>query len=139
GDPFAISAPDGTGMVTFTPSHTVVLSAVGGDDNCTVEFSFDVLGAPTIDVSGASGVQTASSVLVLGEIQTPLIVDARGQGVDIVAVNKVLPAISTVASGPVEAGGQLSDTATLSGGIAPTGTMTFRLFGPDDASCTTAV
>ena len=39
------------------------------------------------------------------------------------------------ASGPVMLGGQVSDTATLSGGVQPGGQMTFRLYGPDDANC----
>jgi hypothetical protein len=33
-------------------------------------------------------------------------------------------------------GGAINDTATLSGGAAPTGTITFTLYGPDDATCT---
>jgi hypothetical protein len=32
----------------------------------------------------------------------------------------------------------ISDTATLSGGATPTGTITFNLYGPDDATCTGA-
>ncbi len=28
------------------------------------------------------------------------------------------------------------DTATLTGGDAPTGTITFKLYGPDNAGCT---
>ena len=32
-------------------------------------------------------------------------------------------------------GGQVTDTATLSGATNPTGTITFTLFGPDDATC----
>ena len=46
---------------------------------------------------------------------------------------------STRASAPVVVGGQLSDTATLGEGVAPTGAITFRLFGPDDATCATEV
>ena len=43
--------------------------------------------------------------------------------------------ISTNASGTVDLSGHVSDTATLSGGKAPTGTITFRLYGPNDAIC----
>ena len=39
-------------------------------------------------------------------------------------------------SGTVAAGGAISDTATLSGGVNPTGTITFTLFGPNNATCT---
>jgi hypothetical protein len=43
--------------------------------------------------------------------------------------------LSTQASAAVQLGGLIHDTATLSGGVAPTGTITFSLFGPNDASC----
>jgi hypothetical protein len=45
------------------------------------------------------------------------------------------PTIVTSASGSVPIGGSISDTATLAGGVHPTGTITFTLFGPNDASC----
>ena len=52
-------------------------------------------------------------------------------------------AVSTVASASVALGASISDTATLTGGglgaAAPTGTITFNLFGPNDATCTGAV
>ena len=50
-------------------------------------------------------------------------------------VLKVNPTIATQASASVEVGGQISDTATVSGGTNPTGTVTFNLYGPDDATC----
>ena len=34
------------------------------------------------------------------------------------------------------AGAGISDTATLAGGVNPTGTITFTLFGPNNATCT---
>jgi uncharacterized repeat protein (TIGR01451 family) len=54
-------------------------------------------------------------------------------------VNKVTPQISTDASADVEIGGSISDTATVSGGHSPSGTVTFSLYGPDDANCDGAV
>jgi hypothetical protein len=42
---------------------------------------------------------------------------------------------TTQASAGVNSGGSVSDTAMLSGGNAPTGTITFSLYGPDDSSC----
>jgi hypothetical protein len=49
------------------------------------------------------------------------------------------PAISTLASPSVPAGGLISDAATLTGGHAPTGTVTFTLYGPGDATCSNAL
>lgn len=47
------------------------------------------------------------------------------------------PAIRTVASGATVLGNPISDSATLSGGSHPTGTITFRVYGPDDSTCAT--
>lgn len=48
---------------------------------------------------------------------------------------KANPTLSTQASPSVLLGGPVYDTATLAGGNAPTGTVTFRLFGPNNATC----
>ena len=55
-----------------------------------------------------------------------------------VVVSPATPAIVTNASATVPAGGPISDSATLSGGVNPTGTITFTVFGPNDATCTAA-
>jgi hypothetical protein len=49
------------------------------------------------------------------------------------------PAISTLASPSVPAGGLIFDSATLTGGHAPTGNVTFTLYGPGDATCSNAL
>ncbi len=56
-----------------------------------------------------------------------------------VVVGKANPTIATTASGPVAPGGIISDSATLAAGTGPSGTITFTLFGPDNATCTGAV
>src|SRR6266511_1385247 len=55
-----------------------------------------------------------------------------------VVVAKVSPTLSTTASAGIALGGQVHDTATLAGGSMPTGTIAFRLYGPDDAGCSNA-
>jgi fimbrial isopeptide formation D2 family protein len=55
-----------------------------------------------------------------------------------VSVGLNSPTISTNASASVLVGGQIHDTATLAGGFSPTGSITFRLYGPNDATCVTA-
>jgi YVTN family beta-propeller protein len=53
-----------------------------------------------------------------------------------VTVNKATPTLTTNACCSVALGSAvIRDTATLSGGVSPTGEILFRLFGPDDASC----
>ncbi len=54
-------------------------------------------------------------------------------------IGKASPAIATTPSGSVPAGGNVSDSATLSGGSSPTGTITFSLFGPGDTTCKTVI
>lgn len=47
------------------------------------------------------------------------------------------PALTTTPSGSVPVGGSISDSATVIGGAAPTGTVDFALYGPGDPICTT--
>ena len=51
---------------------------------------------------------------------------------------KATPTVTTQAAATIPAGGTTADTATLGGGFAQTGTVTFRLYGPDDATCARA-
>ncbi len=53
-----------------------------------------------------------------------------------VVVTPAPPTIVTTASGPVPVGGSISDSATLAGGVAPTGTIVFTAFGPGNPTCT---
>ena len=56
-----------------------------------------------------------------------------------VTVPKNTPTVVTHATGPDIVGGSISDTATLAGGYEPTGSITFNLYGPNDATCAGAV
>src|SRR5207245_1717955 len=53
-----------------------------------------------------------------------------------VVVTKAAPALTTTASGSVAAGGSVTDVAHLTLGTNPTGTITFTLYWPNDATCT---
>jgi uncharacterized repeat protein (TIGR01451 family) len=55
------------------------------------------------------------------------------------AIIKTVPTISTTASADIEIGGSIGDTAELLGVTADAGgTITFSLYGPNDASCSGA-
>ena len=71
-----------------------------------------------------------------GDRRKPL---ARSVGGFLAIRPAATPAISTLASPPVPAGGLISDSATLTGGFAPTGNVTFTLYGPGDATCSNAL
>jgi hypothetical protein len=55
------------------------------------------------------------------------------------AGGKASPTLTTTPSGSVPAGGSISDTAQVIGGAAPTGSVTFTLYGPGDPTCTAPI
>jgi hypothetical protein len=56
-----------------------------------------------------------------------------------VSVGQATPSIATMNSGGGPVGAAISDTATVTGGFNPTGTVTFQLYAPGDGSCATPV
>ena len=137
GATFAIAPPDAFGKAVFTPSPAIVLTPTGQPgSSCTVTFSFSVLKVPTVDASNPTpGMQTDALAEVSGDtIGNPGSTDSSGS-VE-VTVNRALPTLATTASPAVTLGGQVSDSAQLSGGSHPGGgSVTFHLYGPDDATC----
>src|SRR3954468_22585097 len=53
-----------------------------------------------------------------------------------VVVGPGSPTVTTNAGPAVDLGNAIHDSATLAGGSNPTGSITFRLYGPNDANCT---
>ena len=53
-----------------------------------------------------------------------------------VTITQATPTIATTPSAGGPVGTSIFDTATVSSGVIPTGTVTFNLFGPGDANCT---
>lgn len=137
GATFAIAAPDANGKAVFTPSPPIVLAPTGQPgSSCTVQFTFGVLKVPTIDASNPTpGMQTDALAEVSGvTIGNPGATDSSGS-VE-VTVNRAQPTLATTASPAVTLGGQVSDTAQLSAGSHPGGgSVTFHLYGPNDANC----
>jgi hypothetical protein len=126
-----------TGEVTFVPSTPVVLGppSLSNDlDLCRISFTFSVNTVPNNDSSPATpGLQTSQIGFAQG-LHDDLSI-GTGSGSDTTTVAQATPTIVTQASGPVPVGGQITDTATLSGGVSATGTITFRLFGPGNDQC----
>ena len=132
--------------ITFTPPSSgtaggvITLSATGGASGNPVVFSVDgTSGAGVCSTSGTNG-----STLTYNHPGT-CVVDADQAGnVNFAAAARVSrtitvtmasPTINTTPSGPTPAGGTVSDSATLSGGDTPSGTVTFTLYAPTDANC----
>jgi hypothetical protein len=87
--------------------------------------------------TGAAGDSQTDTVTVNGVDSNGFPATATAHAT-VTLVAKAIPAIATTASAPVAAGGSISDSAALSGGSAPTGTIVFTVFGPNNAACTGA-
>lgn len=145
GDTFTIVPVPGstTGEIKFNGPPIVLTATVSGTDlnggACVIDFTVDVLKVPAVDEDpGTPGIQTTQRAraegVTTGSPQTgPL--PASGAGTSITTVNKAAPTIVTHATPTATVGSQVTDTATLSGGFNPTGTISFTMFGPDDATC----
>ena len=129
-----------------------VLSAVGsvslGGATLTTTLGFTPTSGQTftiVDNLGSSPITGTFAGLPEGTTfdvgGTPMFVwSTGGTGNDVVLyVTPVTPVLVTSASpgGPV--GTTLFDTATITGGASPSGTLTFALYGPDDAACSAAL
>jgi hypothetical protein len=60
---------------------------------------------------------------------------ACGAGNENVVVSRPRTTLRTIASPGADIGDPIHDSAILTGGSRPTGRITFRLYGPDDATC----
>ncbi len=89
----------------------------------------------TARLAAAAAAAGSLGLLLAGLASLP----AAGQGPPPPAPTAT-PAVSLTsrASGPVTRRGRISDTAILAGGAQPTGTITFRLYGPADPTCAAA-
>jgi len=64
---------------------------------------------------------------------------SSGCAAEPVTVNQATPTLTTTASGPVIVVSTIHDTAHLGGGYNPGGTISFRIFAPGDATCSTPI
>ncbi len=128
-----------TGAVRFTVSGggNVTLQPTPPLSFCLIDFTVDVLKAPAGDSNPAlAGVQTAQ---VTEHTQ-----HSNGTRVPVAAsintatITRAAPTISSTASPSVSLGsGQITDSATVLGRVAPVAgaTIDFRLYDPDDVTC----
>ena len=126
-----------------SPTGTVDFALYGpSDPDCDGPAIFNSNDRPLSGGSATSGSFTTSQVGTYHWIAT-YSGDANNESVhgecddanESVVVSQAHPSISTTASADIKLGGQLSDTALLSGGFNPTGSITFSLYGPDNANC----
>lgn len=124
-----------------SPTGTITFKLyAAGDTTCSTPLSTGTVpvsgdgsytSAPVTENSAGSYQWTAS---YSGDASNPPVAEACGQAAEQVTVPRIQPTMVTSASGGTS-GTSLSDTATLTGGTSPTGTITFNLFGPGDPTC----
>jgi 6-phosphogluconolactonase (cycloisomerase 2 family) len=124
------------------PTGTITFNLYGpGDTACASS-----LASSTATASGDGTYQSAPFAATAagtyrwvasygGDAGNEAVSGACGASGESVLVTKASPTVSTTASAGVAVGGQIKDLATLAGGYAETGTVTFSLYGPNDPSC----
>ena len=148
GTTFTISLLDPVaGRYLFTPSSPVLLGATGTPAAvCIIDFTVDVARAPAKDSDPA---QVTPGPLQTDQYATVILVDVTpgpnvgqsgtGTGTDETTVLQATPEIATaVNDATITLGETFTDTATVTvpaGAPAPTGTVNFFVYGPNDATC----
>jgi hypothetical protein len=94
-----------------------------------------VLKLPSVDVNAAAGSQTWHNGNAQGVVGQTIVFGSNSQQTTIF---RDVPTITTTATPAAYVGQPITDSANLSGGTNPTGTITFSLYGPNNATCTGA-
>jgi len=144
-----IGLPGGSGSIAAPPTGTLTFKLYGPNDaTCSMAAVF-TSAVPLVQQGGVVSTATSGSYTPpAGSAGTyrwiasypgdaNYMPKSTACGDETVQVTDVTPTITTLASPGVQAGsgGMLTDTATLAGGMAPTGTITFLLFPPTDPTC----
>ena len=125
------------GTITFRvygPNDAACASPPAATASVPVVLGTSVYGSPTF-TTGAAGTYRWVADYQVGGVSM-----ATGKCNDTnenVVVTPAAPAVTTQASAGATLGGAVIDTATVAGGFNPGGTITFALYGPNDATCAT--
>jgi hypothetical protein len=95
--------------------------------NGSADWEVSGFGLPMVEVAG----------LTISPDGQKIYAATHGRSAFVANINPsaIATAITTQASPDITLGGTIYDTATLTGGVNSTGTITFSLYGPDDATC----
>ena len=133
---------DSTGAGAFPDfPATAVAAAPNGDVYAANDFGVLRLpnGTTTWEISGFNMPMVEVAALTVSSDGLKLFAATHGRSAwaaDLPAGSRATGSLTTQAiptSAPL--GGSIKDSATLTGGITPTGTITFQLYGPNDATC----
>ena len=123
--------------VTFTANATSPVLAWGGHIARSADWG--CVGAPQ-SASGISGSPYHMRIKNITVNGTPISLGNQDRSLSaaaVVVLQPTLPTTPSPSSGPI--GTVLNDSATITGGSSPTGTVTFNLYGPGDTTCTGTV
>ena len=116
-------------------------SLQGRGSVCIIDFTFDVLKVATIDqnpfVPGQQTVQVVAHTQRDSSATSSITASGRGTSTG-TTVAKALPTLATTAAPTLVLGaGTMADNVTVSGRVSPQqgATVDFRLYGPNDATC----
>ncbi len=134
------TALDGTGAGAYPDLPATAVAATPAGDvflandynvfrlpNGSANWEVAGIGLPMVEVAGLTISPDGQKIYAATH--------GRSAYVANIPVNPLATSITTQASPAITLGGTISDTATLTGGANPTGTITFSLYGPDDATC----
>ena len=138
-----------TGRVNPQAGGTVTFSLYGPNDaTCTGAPIFtSTVALPTATDAVTSGAFTPTApgnyrwiAAYSGDANNAPVTGACNDANELSVVNQAAPTITTQASSTTTVGGTLTDNATVGGRQLPQagGTVTFNLYGPNDANCTGA-
>ncbi len=127
----------------FAPTGTLTFRAFGPDDpTCAGPPAFERVETVSGNVPYAPGVEFKPPpglylwmVAYSGDANNASSELPCGSESQASLVSKATPALTGIATSAATVGQAITNTVTLSAGFAPTGTLTFRAFGPDDPTC----
>lgn len=127
-----------------TPSGTITFAAYGpADATCSKAAAFTSSVSVSGDGTYPSGSFTTATAgtyewvaTYSGDGNNASVASGCGSTNEVSTIGLVAPSISTQASASVPLGGAVTDAAILSGGSNPGGTITFKIFGPNNPTCT---
>ena len=123
------------------PTGTITFNLYGaGDTKCaaapvftqSVAFALPATSPPYTPTKAGTYTWVAS---YSGDAANAPVTGGCGDPGETVNVAAVTPTIAATASPATGLGGTINDSATLSGGFNPTGTITFKLYGVTDQTC----
>jgi len=137
GTQFSVTMTDAvTEKRVFAWPGTIQLSVQGATNTCTVAFPYTVEHVPTKDANLAiDGMQTNLLAFVKAS-GGPGVLTADPDWRE-VTVEKDTPDLFVRASPPIQTGGTLTVSATLTG-THPSGSIAFNLYGPTDPGCSSS-